>query len=316
MIQIYLNLIKLLIFALLLHLKCLHFTFDNIAYFQVERHVIVVDAVQDYWVWDDRPRTIVITAFSHLLNIFLDVVLNNLNSLYNNILEYSLSLFKVELGLICVFIKPCIEFLLKLEIHFVLAIDDAVHVAEARTRSQRMLTMFIDWGISELINSTSFRPCQGRIVIHDISAWRLRSAGLNEVIVHGSTLDSWWNAFAGQIVLGRGSWPVKVMGIQIYFILTSKNIAHRLLVNKGGVVELGLAKLGRIHIICKSVWLRHITSVSHRVVSVIWRLGETHVLEQTLRTHLVQKHRLFIRILPIYTLFHIQIILSFLDDCL
>lgn len=277
-----------------------------------------MNTVQNNRIRNNLTRSIVIATFSHFLNVFLDVILNNFDPLYNNIFKNPLALLQIELGLIRVFIESRVELLLKLEIHFIFPVNNTINISEARSWSQRMST-FINWSISKLIDSTTSFWSRKRVIIHYVSARWLRCLRVDEIIVLGLSFLQiiiwWWNTFAGQIVLGRGSGPV--MRIQINVILTTtKNVAYWLLVNKRRIIKLWLPELWCIHIVCKSMGLRHIIPLSHRIISIIRRLGKAHVLEQTLWTYLVQHHGLFIWILSVNALLHIKIVLSFLHDCL
>ena len=91
-----------------------------------------MDTVQNYW-GGYNLTSIGGAAFSHFLNVFLDIILNDLDSLYNNILTYSLALLQIELRLIRIFIESRVELLLKLEVHFIFSIDYTIDIAEARS---------------------------------------------------------------------------------------------------------------------------------------------------------------------------------------
>ena len=131
MIQINLNLVKLLIFTLLLHVEGFHFTFYDVSDFEIKRHVVIMNTVQNNWVRYNLTRSIIITTFSHFLYILFDVILNDLDPLYNDIFKNPLSLLQIELGLVCVFIGSSIELLLKLEVHFIFAINNTVDIAKS-----------------------------------------------------------------------------------------------------------------------------------------------------------------------------------------
>ena len=124
----------------------LHFPFDDVFDLEFKGHTIVVDRIQDHWIWN--YLILLLSSFRQLVDftfeafeLLFNISLYYFDSLYYYIFKYSLSLLQVCHVLLVLLIYLNIYSILEFWVNSVFFVQKGVHLTSTKTWSKWMTTV-------------------------------------------------------------------------------------------------------------------------------------------------------------------------------